>query len=465
MGLVACKSHHHHHARAALRAADHQMSPMGLLCGGLTYPVYARLPPALQRMWAGMRSLPAPRQLSTPDNAPRLPPDDWCLRVPLWGNPLLRQPGVGCLEIGFADIAATTIRYLPDLQRVHRLVATTEPAQYTEELREQLFGRTATHRFADQHTTLLTLRLLLDCVPSSWKQYLDRQPQPGEQPPPQPPCSAEHQATATVLDTLGWPASDNAPAMPLSQFRVRGGTARQLAQPQARRRQLLAVFVALATSDPQPAAPGAPLPATPVPPPDAVTAAAAELQRTLTRLWRLPWDNTHKEVYWRLALNGLPLASRMPPTPRPCQCGSHDPHPGRLHHYWTCPAAVAVADAVSTALGGVPLTRSNLWLARPPPGIHRGVWDVTCLASLAAMDGGRRMMVARSMAAPPDTPPDPALPAAAARHAVARLWILLEDFCSVGTAPFSWRAEVPPTHPLLRWDALSSHWRLVRAPE
>ena len=126
--------------------------------------------------------------------------------------------------------------------------------------------------------------------------------------------------------------------------------------------------------------------------------------------WRLPWDNTHKEVYWRLALNGLPLASRMPPTPRPCQCGSHDPHPGRLHHYWTCPAAVAVADAVSTALGGVPLTRSNLWLARPPPGIHRGVWDVTCLASLAAMDGGRRMMVARSMAAPPRHPPRPRPP-------------------------------------------------------
>lgn len=33
-------------------------------------------------------------------------------------------------------------------------------------------------------------------------------------------------------------------------------------------------------------------------------------------LWRLPWRNEHKEVCWRLVLNRLPLASRVPSCPR-----------------------------------------------------------------------------------------------------------------------------------------------------
>ena len=37
----------------------------------------------------------------------------------------------------------------------------------------------------------------------------------------------------------------------------------------------------------------------------------SEVARLLPRLWQLPWENQHKEVYWRLVLNGLALASRM----------------------------------------------------------------------------------------------------------------------------------------------------------
>lgn len=43
----------------------------------------------------------------------------------------------------------------------------------------------------------------------------------------------------------------------------------------------------------------------------AVAAAATDgstVQRSLPRLWRLPLCNKHKGMYWRLVLNGLPLA-------------------------------------------------------------------------------------------------------------------------------------------------------------
>ena len=51
---------------------------------------------------------------------------------------------------------------------------------------------------------------------------------------------------------------------------------------------------------------------------------------------------------------------------------------------------------------------------------------------------------------------------AAGRHAVTRLWVLLQDFCSVGTAPAAWRQEVPAGHPFMRWQPASRRWLLVR---
>ena len=64
--------------------------------------------------------------------------------------------------------------------------------------------------------------------------------------------------------------------------------------------------------------------------------------------------------------------------------------------------------------------------------------------------------------ATPATAAGPELAAAASRHAVARLWDLLQDFCSVGAAPASWRGEVPPDHPFLRWQPGAQRWLLIR---
>ena len=110
--------------------------------------------------------------------------------------------------------------------------------------------------------------------------------------------------------------------------------------------------------------------------------------------------------------------------------------------------ARAVLATLAAQLGGRQPNRLQLWLMRRPRGVHAGVWDAVCLAALAATDGGRRQLSARTLHAhevaslpsssrrPPPPPPPPAqLVLAAQRHAVARFWDLLQDLCSVGTLP------------------------------
>ena len=202
------------------------------------------------------------------------------------------------------------------------------------------------------------------------------------------------------------------------------------------------------------------------------------MARLLPRLWQLTWDNRHKEVYWRLVLNALPLAARMASSgPQPCPCGSPYPHPGRSHHYWDCPVAAAVRATLAAQLDGRHPTRPQLWLMRAPAGTHAGVWDAVCLAALCAMDAGRRQLTAcvlqarqaegrSSTSHHPSAPsPSPAhLVAGAQRHAVARFWDLLQDLCAVGTVPAAWRSEVPASHPFLCWDAGAQRWHLHRLP-
>ena len=187
--------------------------------------------------------------------------------------------------------------------------------------------------------------------------------------------------------------------------------------------------------------------------PDGTTTA-----QLLRRLWRLPWQNKHKETFWRLALNGLPVAARMPNSGQPCGCGSSEPLPGRLHHFWRCPVAVAVVRCLTAQLNGQTLSTSSIWLAKPPPGLHAGAWAVVCLAAFSAMDSGRRSLF-KLRSSPATASASCDMVAAASQHAVARFWTLLQDFCSLGCAPVSWQSEVQPPHPFLYWHASSQSWQ------
>ena len=186
----------------------------------------------------------------------------------------------------------------------------------------------------------------------------------------------------------------------------------------------------------------------------------------LRRLWKLQWDNKHKEVYWRLALNGLPLAARMKnsrPGAPVLTCGCGHTNPCQRHHYWDCWVVEDVKLASNAKLAtNQQITPQNLWLCDAPEGVHAGVWDVVCVAAIAAMDSARRRMVAARMEAERQglrrTPQE--IPQQASRQAVSRFWDLLQDFCSLATAPTKWQEQVTQGHPFLFWEPAKKEWRL-----
>jgi hypothetical protein len=209
-------------------------------------------------------------------------------------------------------------------------------------------------------------------------------------------------------------------------------------------------------------------------------------------LWRIPWDNVHKEPLWRLSVNGVRDAGGHDLCPsHPCPCGFAGP-PGsptpreasfswRLHHFWHCPVAAAVVAEINRALLGGDVTCANVWLLSPPPGIsHSGVWGVVAAAAIAAMHSGRRNLIRLHLAREElvgvgqtlitsyfpvvaGAPPPTALQRAS-RRAVAWFWCLLQDFASLHTSvPMGWGAGPPATHPFLAVDATSRRI-VVRLP-
>jgi hypothetical protein len=181
-----------------------------------------------------------------------------------------------------------------------------------------------------------------------------------------------------------------------------------------------------------------------------LAAAAALVGRTgndataaLSRAWRLPWDNKHKQVLWTLLRNAIPTAERLQ---QRWLCGCGTAAPGRLHHFWQCPVAQAVVRELRRHLpvfARALLEPAHVWLGEAPPGLHPGSWSVVALAALNAMAHARRRMTAQVLG-DDHTPPTPApLPTALlerlSRRAVAKFWELISDFCALQLAPVEWR--------------------------
>ena len=126
------------------------------------------------------------------------------------------------------------------------------------------------------------------------------------------------------------------------------------------------------------------------------------LRRTFGWLWKLPWENTNKEIFWRLAVNGVAGAGGHDICPRgQCPCGyamsAEERRPGqgcllRQHYFWDCPVAVAVREQLAAALPAAQ-SQHHLWIMHLPAGAsHQGVWRVVCLAALLAMEHGRKAL-------------------------------------------------------------------------
>jgi hypothetical protein len=92
--------------------------------------------------------------------------------------------------------------------------------------------------------------------------------------------------------------------------------------------------------------------------------------------------NWYKEVFWRLAVNGVRAAGacqRYFSAPCPCDVvGSGafgDCERLRQHAFWECAIAQAVRTQVQCGLGGALLQQWHLWLVDPPPSVCQIKWS------------------------------------------------------------------------------------------
>jgi hypothetical protein len=361
-------------------------------------------------------------------------PGPWCWAAPLWGNPFfISAEYPDGIDHEFFDFAAAGISTLGELLHLRQaLTAVHSQAAYRMVWFAQLRGAYA---FVERHVAAERVALLVDALPPGWvsaaQSAADQLAAGGVQPPAQP------DALAAMIPCLAWRRSAAAAPLTLRTFRVREGTA--LLTAPLRRRRLQSYFTPFAVG-----AAGA-----------AHDGSGQEVAALLQRLWRLRCDNGLKEPFWLLAHNGLPTAARLQSS---CKCGAAAPG-DRLHHYWACPVAAAVLSSIAAAAGGS-IPRHAIWLCRAPAGIYAGVWDLVCLAAVAAMDHGRRTLYALSTGPPPEAP----LSAIAGRSARARFWSNLADFIAFDCAPLSWRDHCPTGHPFIHTHPATSKL-VVHCPE
>ena len=428
----------------ALLAPTHSVCPAWqtisiALCqpGGRQGPVHQFLPQPLQRLAQGLQSLPAWRDV---EPLP-LQLGPWCGNAPLWCNPFLVQvpaPAAAAqqlptrgLEGEFVDLAhmstlSTVQHALTALQEVQKQ----QPySTYIQQVWPFWLQRDA--RFRDRQYAEDRLQELVDAIPFQWRiAAVVGAPAGGAGLPSPSQVWAEK-----LLPRLGWPhPTSPGRQLRLSELTVKVATGLQL-QPilEAREAKHLA-FLALACQG--------------LPP--ALQADTTELFKLFKQLWRLPWENERKELFWRLTLDGLPSAARMKLLGEPCACGTLAPC--RRHHFWECSVAQAVVSELRRGLagyvGGQQLRPDHVWLARvPSQQLHAGLWLVISQAALLAMNRGRRLLTALKMAEQPL--PAPARLLIARKVAATAFWDMLADFVGLALCPAAWLTQVPSQHPFL----------------
>lgn len=384
-------------------------------------PAGCAVPEPLRRIAAGLRALPMVEDVGTQP----LQLGPWCANAPLWCNPWLSVVPRACLEDRFVVFAELgTINTVGQALRVQQEISVFVPhEQYVEQLWPFWFRRNPL--FLDQQSAQEQVAELVQAIPHAWRQAV-------EQSTPQQLTLAP--STQQVWDMLwarvGWKRPNGMPLL-LGKATVRALTHLQAALHQVAIRDKHRVFL-------QEAAVGLNL---------QVETLFSELYALLRNLWKLQWDNSRKEVFWRLTLDGLPSAARMHMLGVSCDCGVVAPD--RQHHFWGCPVAQAVTHVLQQQSPPEShVQRINVWLCRPPcPEIHVGVWQVVCLAAIISMNKGRQLLFKLSSS-------QPALSAMqrvdiACKVAVATFWDMLADFVGVGLCNPLWLVEVGHVHPFL----------------
>lgn len=248
-------------------------------------------------------------------------------------------------------------------------------------------------------------------------------------------------ALQVIIPRLGWRLPGSERPVPIASLSVAAATTLQLQPVLQLRQQCHDSFLqsALGLEDgQQPSA-----------------TARGELACLFQQLWALKWENIHKEVFWRLAVNGNSGA----PVDSSRQCLCDGQVACRKHRFWDCSVAAAVRNVLSAQLPpNTDLQPCHVWLMRSPhPSIYKGVWQVVCLAALGAMAGGSRLLgwyQGRLHAGAvlgdgvQTLPTDPV--AAAGRRAGAMFWGTLAEFTALRVVPPGWEDGVGTGHAFLR---------------
>jgi hypothetical protein len=205
------------------------------------------------------------------------------------------------------------------------------------------------------------------------------------------------------------------------------------------------------------------------------------LRALLGVIWRrVKWNNGRKQLFWQLAVDGIPTAARRN-TGASCYCTAEGHQcPARTHHFWHCPVAVAVVAEVCKCLGVGELQRKHIWLMELPDQMLRHgqqapvpasasvrravreVWVVVCLAAMQAMwITAKKIMgpdIRASLAAQPR-----GLHSVLMASAVVTFWELLHEFAQSSAVPGSWRRLLPRDTPFLHFPHVNRRLQVNNA--
>ena len=294
----------------------------------------------LSRMYNGLRSLPhmvdvcgVPLELG-----------DWCYAAPLWGNPLLPASLMG------EDLAL--LRSVPGMKCCGDMLT-----HGHNQLRAVLFLWHLGVRFFSEQAKRenIQMGLAISRIPQDWIAAATAAHAKVAAGTILMPTLSD--ALAVILPRLGW--HHNRPGraprtIHLMGLSVRDATALQLGNSDGLRLRMHTLFINEAYGR------------------AGETPLDQESHRALLKIlgwcWSLEWENKQKEIFWRMAIDGVQDGHRWASLARQgCACGGHVPR--REHYFWSCPVAQAVVGAVEGCCPGHPtLSKVNLWLMPPPGG-------------------------------------------------------------------------------------------------
>ena len=333
------------------------------------------------RFLVAIAQLPAPT-LPTPAQLPA--PGPWCAALPLWCNPLLTHGGQQLQDAaGHDDVLPLALqlgfRTVGDVVSVRQRLRRRLP-----DMRHDMRGFMLA--YLDLFDSMRVAGHLRPLLPAPWVAAAEQHEAAVAAGRAQPVSEAA--LLQLLLPLVSWPGPRLARDPPHPHtLTVKQGTHMLLQPVRERRAAKHAQFVRSAFDQPLAAA--------------AALEELHRLQSLFPRAWRqLPVANRHKDLWWRMAVDGVvgahaDLQGWMVGL---CACAAAPQPDLRLHHLWACPLAVAMVAELSRVVAA-PVQRHHLWLLQPAsPACTWHVWALACWAALHAMDRGRASLTRQRLA-------------------------------------------------------------------